>query len=35
LLIVDDIIDPARVEAEITETRPYAIHLIEEIQESL
>ena len=35
LLTVDDIIDLARVEAGIMETRPYAFHLIEEIQESL
>ena len=35
LLTVDDIIDLARVEAGIMETRPYAFHLVEEIQESL
>lgn len=35
LLTVDDIIDLARVEAGIIETRPYAFHLVDEIQESL
>jgi two-component system, sensor histidine kinase len=35
LLTVDDIIDLARVEAGIMEARPYAFHLIDEIQESL
>ena len=31
---VDDIIDLARVEAGIMETRPYAFHLVEEIQKT-
>lgn len=35
LLTVDDIIDLARVEAGIMETRPYPFHLIDELQESL
>jgi len=35
LLTVDDIIDLARVEAGIMETRPYPFHLVDEIQESL
>jgi CheY-like chemotaxis protein len=34
-LTVDDIIDLARVEAGIMETRPYPFHLFDEIQESL
>lgn len=35
LLTVDDIIDLARVEAGIMETRPYPFHLLDELQESL